>query len=100
MYYTVVSIVYVMYSEKSLRKIPITILHYFEIFFSTPILDADLEQTRFPHCLRLNFPKFRIWIFGLGRIHLVFNASLTDDTSVKWAQIKTFYVFSNFVETW
>ena len=25
-----------------------------------------------------------------GRIHLVLNGSLTDDTSVKWAQIKTF----------
>ena len=35
-----------------------------------------------------------------GRIHLVLNKTLTDDTSVKQAQIKTFFVQSNFVETW
>ena len=32
----------------------------------------------------------------LGRIHLVLNGSLTDDTSVKWAQIKTFWCFIQF----
>ena len=31
-----------------------------------------------------------------GRIHLVLNKTLTDDTSVKWAQIKTFLCFIQF----
>ena len=32
----------------------------------------------------------------LGRIHLVLNKTLTDDTSVKRAQIKTFFCFIQF----
>ncbi len=28
----------------------------------------------------------------LGRIHLVLNKTLMDDTSIKWPQIKTFFV--------
>ena len=31
-------------------------------------------------------------VFHLGRIHLVLNKTLTDDTSIKQAQIKTFFV--------
>ena len=38
--------------------------------------------------------------FVLGRIHLVLNKTLRDDTSVKRAQINFFCVLSNFVETW
>ena len=38
-------------------------------------------------------------ILAFGRIHLVLNKTLMDDTSVKRAQIKTFFVQSNFVET-
>ena len=30
------------------------------------------------------------------RIHLVLNGSLTDDTPVKWAQVKTFLCFIQF----
>ena len=36
--------------------------------------------------------------FFLGRIHLLLNKTLMDDTSIKRTQIKTF--LSNFVETW
>ena len=48
------------------------------------------------------FEKKRIpsWSLVIGQSHLVLNKTLTDDTSVKWAQIKTFFVESNFVETW
>ena len=41
--------------------------------------------------LELGFQNiFRVKSY-LGRIHLVLNKTLTDDTSVKWAQIKTFF---------
>ena len=36
---------------------------------------------------------FNVHVLVLGRIHLVLNKTLTDDTSVKRAQIKTFFVF-------
>ena len=37
------------------------------------------------------------FLLGYGRIHLVLNKTLTDDTSVKRAQIKTFLFWTNFV---
>ena len=43
---------------------------YFEIFFSTPILDADLERTRFP-LIEAQFSKVSdldFWVRLLGII--------------------------------
>ena len=35
-------------------------------------------------------------VAALGRIHLVLNKTLTDNTSVKWAQLKTFLCLIQF----
>ena len=46
------------------------------------------------------FQSLRVVTLGLlgvlGRIHLVLKKTLTDNTSVKWAQIKTFFSLIQF----
>ena len=55
------------------------------------------------HPLYMNWQEKRLnlwWCCScylyLGRIHLVLNKTLMDDTSVKWAQIKTFFCLIQF----
>ena len=97
-------------SKKQQKRPTIKQIEYFphndtlHTLYLCPHQHQDSTQLRIRTCVFSNnvgnrFHIFHSCSFDLGRIHLVLNGSLMDDTSVKWAHINFFCVLSNFVET-